>query len=189
MSHIFWRSPPSKRKSTSTAVKQEVPSPEKEKENNIVKKTETPKKATVNETPSKKSPAKKKSPKSAGKAKSKKASPLKAAFQVKTENQSPVKKEKTESPTKIKSETEKEENTAKDEVKEEKPKNHPFFSKQKDIKLQSNDDTSNGASYNPGKTNYHPINDCFWKHGEKYVIKMICLFLQFFCLTKFLKFF
>lgn len=33
------------------------------------------------------------------------------------------------------------------------------------LKIQSAD--AKGADYNPGKKNYHPINDAFWKKGEK----------------------
>lgn len=33
------------------------------------------------------------------------------------------------------------------------------------LKIQSAD--SKGADYNPSKKNYHPINDAFWKKGEK----------------------
>lgn len=33
------------------------------------------------------------------------------------------------------------------------------------LKIQSAD--TKGADYNPGKKNYHPINDAFWKKGEK----------------------
>lgn len=151
-------------------MKQEVPSPEKEKENSKVNKNETPQKTPIKKspekkTPTKKTPAKKKTPKTNDKAKSKKASPIKSAFSVKTEKESPV-KVKAESPAKEKTD----ESTSKTEVKEEKPiKINPFFTKQKDLKLQSSEELSNGASYDPGKSNYHPIKDCFWKHGEKYV--------------------
>lgn len=167
------RSPPTKRKSTTAAVKQEVPSPEKEKENNKGNKTETVKKTPAKKTPEKKTPvkktpAKKKSPKSSDKSKAKKATPLKSASPVKKEIASPV-EAKTESPTKVKSE---EKSTdVKTEVKEEKPKINPFFTKQKEMKLQSTEGASDGLSYDPGKSNYHPIKDCFWKHGEKHVFK------------------
>lgn len=54
------------------------------------------------------------------------------------------------------------------EQKVDKPKAHPFFSSKKDVKLQSASDTAtDGASYNPGKAKYDPIDDSFWKHGEK----------------------
>jgi hypothetical protein len=33
------------------------------------------------------------------------------------------------------------------------------------LKIQSAD--TKGADFNPGKKNYHPINDAFWKKGEK----------------------
>lgn len=158
-----------KRKSCNEAVKQETPSPGKE--NATSKKTDTPKKTsakkTATKTPAKNTPVKKKSPKTAEKskatAKAKKASPpATSPFKVKAESQSL---------TKVKEEKDDEEmdtNTSAKDVKQEKPKAHPFFSKQKDIKLQTTEDTS-GASYNPGKVNYHPIKDCFWEYGTKYV--------------------
>jgi DNA ligase 1 len=35
------------------------------------------------------------------------------------------------------------------------------------LKIQSAGAGQAGASYNPSKKNYHPIDDAFWKHGEK----------------------
>ncbi|KAG5681548.1 hypothetical protein PVAND_010968 [Polypedilum vanderplanki] len=35
------------------------------------------------------------------------------------------------------------------------------------LKLQSAGSGQKGSDYNPGKKNYHPINDAFWKKGEK----------------------
>lgn len=65
------------------------------------------------------------------------------------------------------------ESPSKDDANEEKveakPKINPFFTKMKEVKLQSSEGTSDGSSYDPGKANYNPIKDCFWKHGEKYV--------------------
>lgn len=146
-----------------------------------MKKNETPKKSSAKKTPPKKTPIKKDSPKSNGKAKTKKASPVKSNIFVKTEVESPSKVE-VESPSKVKVEKEEKNDSAeespkeKSPKKEEKPKNHPFFTKQKDMKLQSVEETSNGSSYDPGKSNYHPIKDCFWKHGEKYVTLSTFLF-------------
>lgn len=140
-------------------MKEEIASPKFEK--NTPKKTETPQKS-----PAKKSPAKKKTPKSNGKAKAKatKASPAKPLFTAKTESASPakVKVDKVEKmeTDEAKGDTSKPNASAKSD---EKPKPHPFFSKPKD----SAGDKSNGALYDPGKADYHPIKDCFWKHGEK----------------------
>lgn len=44
---------------------------------------------------------------------------------------------------------------------------HSFFTSAKTAKGQSTNGVS-GAEYNPGKLKYHPIDDAFWKHGEKY---------------------
>lgn len=138
-------------------MKDEIPSPKQGK--NTPKKTATPQK-----TPAKKSPVKKKSPKSNGKANATKSSSLLPFTKVKTESDSPVKVKVNE---KEKMETdEANEDTSKlntSDQKEEKPKSHPFFSGKK----QSAEDTSNAALYDPSKANYHPIKDCFWKHGEK----------------------
>lgn len=43
---------------------------------------------------------------------------------------------------------------------------HSFFTNTKAAKDQST--SASGVEYNPGKTKYHPIDDAFWKHGEKY---------------------
>jgi hypothetical protein len=37
----------------------------------------------------------------------------------------------------------------------------------KTIKIQSAGAGQAGADYNPSKKKYHPINDAFWKRGEK----------------------
>lgn len=146
-------------------MKQENPSPGKENDNAKNEKTETPKKSPK-KSPSKIAPAKKKTPKSEekSKSKSKKSSPpAKSPSKVKAEVQSPVKVKEEKVDEKMDA------STSPSQVKEEKPKPHPFFTKQKDIKLQMAEDSSDGASYNPGKANYHPIKDCFWEHGGKYV--------------------
>lgn len=177
---VFKRSPPTKRKSTSTVVKQEEPSPGKENQNekDITKKTETPKKTpakTVTKTPAKKTPAK-----ASAKAAKKTSPSAKSPAMIKTEAVTPakVKEEKSDEKSDEKMNTSSSPSPTK--VKDEKPKPHPFFTKPKDLKLQTADETSDGASYNPGKANYHPIKDCFWKHGEKYAF-----FMRFFsiCLT------
>lgn len=46
---------------------------------------------------------------------------------------------------------------------------HSFFtSSAKTAKDQSAKGDVTGADYNPEKQKYHPIDDAFWKHGEKY---------------------
>lgn len=45
---------------------------------------------------------------------------------------------------------------------------HSFFTNTKTAKDQSTSGGVSGVEYNPGKTKYHPIDDAFWKHGEKY---------------------
>lgn len=37
----------------------------------------------------------------------------------------------------------------------------------KTLKIQSAGGGLVGADYNPSKKKYHPINDAFWKRGEK----------------------
>lgn len=137
-------------------MKDEIQSPKQQK--NTPKKTESPQK-----TPAKKSPVKKKSPKSNGKANATKMSPLKS-FKFKTASDSPA-KVKADEKEKMETDEAKEDpsklNTS--DQKEEKPKPHPFFSGKK----QSSADTSNSDQYDPSKANYHPIKDCFWKHGDK----------------------
>lgn len=44
---------------------------------------------------------------------------------------------------------------------------NPFFTNAKNVKLQNAGDGLKGADYNPGKKNYHPIDDAFWKKDEK----------------------
>jgi len=46
-----------------------------------------------------------------------------------------------------------------------------FFtpSNKNDIELKSAGQGQKGADYNPGKKNYHPIDDAFWERGEKYI--------------------
>lgn len=86
-----------------------------------------------------------------------------------------VKKEETE--VKRKSETKPIGDDKKENVKTEKespvPKKpaaiHSFFTKAKTTNGQSSNADSSGADYNPGKAKYHPIDDAFWKHGEKYM--------------------
>lgn len=37
----------------------------------------------------------------------------------------------------------------------------------KTLKLQSSGAGQSGTDYNPSKKRYHPINDAFWKRGDK----------------------
>lgn len=98
------------------------------------------------------------------------------AVSVKKEKSSPAvaKKEKS-SPAIIKTES---------AVKSESPENKPLNGQSKEVdekpiedevkkdegkvlKIQSAGAGQAGADYNPSKKNYHPINDAFWKQGEK----------------------
>lgn len=38
---------------------------------------------------------------------------------------------------------------------------------EKTLKVQSAGAGQAGADYNPSKKKYHPIDDAFWKHGDK----------------------
>lgn len=51
---------------------------------------------------------------------------------------------------------------------------HSFFTNKKESKSQSTSTTESGVEYNPGKSKYHPIDDAFWKHGEKYEFNDYC---------------
>ncbi len=48
---------------------------------------------------------------------------------------------------------------------------HSFFTSSKTTKEQSTNGGVTGADYNPGKIKYHPIDDAFWKHAEKYDLR------------------
>ena len=50
-----------------------------------------------------------------------------------------------------------------------------FFVNKKEVKLQSSGADQEDTDYNPGKSKYHPINDAFWKHNEKYIV-FVCFF-------------
>lgn len=61
-------------------------------------------------------------------------------------------------------------------VKTESPENKPLNGQSKEAVEEPKDDGKTlkiqsaaqaGADYNPSKKKYHPINDAFWKHGEK----------------------
>lgn len=65
-------------------------------------------------------------------------------------------------------------------VKSESPENKPSNGQSKEeaeeelkkdesktLKIQSAGAGQAGADYNPSKKKYHPVNDAFWKHGEK----------------------
>lgn len=149
----FSRSPPKKREKSeenTATVKQEEPSPNK---------TKTPQKKTPKgKTPKSTDKSKKTTTKSALKASTK--TPIKSPVEVKKEIKSVA--------TKTENEADEIAETSSKDVKEEKPKPvaiNPFFTSKKAEKSSGNKE--DGASYNPGKANYHPINDCFWNHGEK----------------------
>lgn len=68
--------------------------------------------------------------------------------------------------------------TTKVEVKSESPENKPENGQSQEIdevkkdesktlKIQSAGAGQAGADYNPSKKKYHPVNDAFWKRGEK----------------------
>lgn len=69
--------------------------------------------------------------------------------------------------------------TTKAEVKSESPENKPENGQSKNLvvedkkdegktlKIQSAGAGQAGADYNPSRKKYHPINDAFWKRGEK----------------------
>lgn len=64
-------------------------------------------------------------------------------------------------------------------VKSESPENKPSNGQSKEeleeakkddgktIKIKSAGEGQAGADYNPSKRNYHPVDDAFWKRGEK----------------------
>lgn len=63
-------------------------------------------------------------------------------------------------------------------VKSESPENKPLNGQSKEeieepkdesktLKIQSAGAGLAGADYNPSKKKYHPVDDAFWKHGEK----------------------
>lgn len=45
---------------------------------------------------------------------------------------------------------------------------HSFFTSAKTPKAESSKGSVSGVDYNPEKQKYHPIDDAFWNHGEKY---------------------
>lgn len=146
-----------------TPVKTEKTTPEEKKKKTPVAKI-SPKKTSPKEKSTKKKDAK-----------TKKKSPTQSKL-------SPT-KDKV-SPTKIKNETSPSTSTdaekasiADEDIKTESspsptkkisPPINPFFLSSKQAKEQSAGGAApTGVDYNPGKTNYHPIKDAFWKHGEK----------------------
>lgn len=81
-----------------------------------------------------------------------KKSPSKRSPEIKTETKSPPSAENTEKSSEV--------------GESEKSKVNPFFISKKDTK-NSVKENAESISYNPAKSDYHPLNDCFWKHGEK----------------------
>ncbi|XP_055913260.1 DNA ligase 1-like isoform X2 [Eupeodes corollae] len=135
--------------------------------------------------PEKKSPPKsvKKTP--ASEKKSKKSSPKASKVKKETKSPTPVKDSKAKKAnngsTKVKEDKEEEEKTpkeskseeetpSKEKVKDEKtspPSKTEEKVTLKELKLQTAGQGQKGADYDPSKRNYHPINDAFWKRGEK----------------------
>lgn len=114
-----------------------------------ISKVSSKKKASPPKSPTKKSPSKK-SPSKAG--------DVRSFFKAETSTKA------DDEPKSVKKEEEKsdgDEKVVSTPPKSEKPVN-PFF-----MKVQSAGAGLKGADYNPDKTKYHPINDAFWKHGEK----------------------
>lgn len=81
-----------------------------------------------------------------------KKSPAKRLPEIKTESNSPPSIENTDQSSKV--------------GESEKQKVNPFFISKKDTKNSVKKNVES-LSYNPAKSDYHPINDCIWKHGEK----------------------
>ncbi|XP_029710593.1 DNA ligase 1 isoform X2 [Aedes albopictus] len=142
-------------------------SPAKPKEEKPVKQEKTsPETKTKPESKSKKTVEDKKSPKTS----SKKSSPKdkkppkqeKSPSSKDVETTKEVKKE-SESPKKVESKPV--------DVKDKTTNVMSFFTSASGKKDASSGGSSgskvDGADYNPGKKNYHPINDAFWKKGEK----------------------
>lgn len=116
-------------------------------ETNLKSKQATPKKkpspSKTSKTPMKKEEIKVPTPKK---------SPGKRSPEIKTETKSPPIVENTGKSPKV------------GEI--EKTKVNPFFTSKKDSKNSMKENVES-LSYNPARSDYHPINDCFWKHGEK----------------------
>lgn len=98
--------------------------------------------------------------------------PAKSPAATKKQSKSPAAAKKSEKSPKV------EESKVKDEVAERSPENKPANGQAKKDETGSKDDGKTlkvqsagagqaGSDYNPSKKNYHPINDAFWKHGEK----------------------
>lgn len=155
---IFRKSPTKPaRKSLKTSA-----TPEKSQQiNDFFKKTPTKDESKDNdpEKPVTKGSSAKKSKKSEEKP-TKKKSPA-----VTKEKSSPaVKKEKSLSPKKTEEgdPDEKEPSSSKQEESA-----TTSSEPEKTLKLQTAGAGQKGSDYNPGKKNYHPIKDAFWKKGEK----------------------
>jgi DNA ligase-1 len=92
-----------------------------------------------------------------------KKSPLKDYFKQDLEPLKKTSPEKT--PTKKSPELKVEKKSP--EKSPEKPKSEKKKRPEKTLKLQTVGAGQKGADYNPRKSKYHPINDAFWKKGEK----------------------
>lgn len=134
---IIHSSPPNKREKS---VTKEIKS---EIKSETILKSKSKKKPSPSKTPMKKEGIKVQTPKK---------SPGKRSPEIKTETIPHPSVENTEKNPKA--------------GESDKPKVNPFFISKKDTKNSVKENVES-LSYNPAKSNYHPINDTFWKHGEK----------------------
>lgn len=134
--------------------------PPNKREKSVTKEMEKEIKSEINLNSKQATPKKKTSP-----SKTSKTSMKKEGIKVQTPKKSPSKRQEIKTETKSPPSFENTEKSS--EVSEsEKPKVNPFFISKKDTKM-SVKENAESLSYNPAKSDYHPLNDCFWKHGEK----------------------
>ncbi|XP_058816852.1 DNA ligase 1 [Topomyia yanbarensis] len=168
------------------SAKKESTSVSKEQEKSVKKEEASPKKSPKVTTKPKTSAAKEKTPK----ASSKKSTPKQKTKSVSSskddqnglekEKQSPDKNSKKkeikiekDSPKKVNDSPKKEESPKKqktsEDTKDKAANLMNFFTSSKDANSSSGSTSKldGGADYNPGKKNYHPIDDGFWKQGDK----------------------
>lgn len=144
--------------------------------------TKTPEKVIKSEkkTPPEAIKSEKKSPKSGKKTsppsekKTKKASPTaksKKATNEKDSNSKKVKKSSSEEENGIKEKVDEEtplkETVKTEETSPESKSPEKVIAPVKELKLQTAGQGQKGADFDPSKRNYHPIDDAFWKRGEK----------------------
>ncbi|XP_062537844.1 DNA ligase 1 isoform X2 [Armigeres subalbatus] len=178
---------PKRRRITSSSEEEETPSknvsPKKEKQKDVKKEKISPEKKPKLESKSKKAVETKKSPKTSPKSSSpKEKKSAKSDKKTIKEEKKPAKEEKKpikEEKTAVSEDVEMKE--AKKEVESPKKDTKPIDVKDKTANVMSfftsagkkdagsSGSTSkvDGVDYNPGKKNYHPLNDAFWKQGDK----------------------